>query len=111
MKKATIPEEKRSQSQGDITTSKPPSKIAWVLAYMFNDGSLQLFETERLGDHCSHSPISSPANGYDLKFLRQLERVPNHWCEPYTVTKYNVRACAVLGMLCSRLKQRQRVAA
>ncbi|MEE1922494.1 hypothetical protein V0R50_07035 [Pseudomonas sp. 148P] len=117
MKKATIPEEKRSQSQGDITTSKPPSKIARVLAYMLNDGSLQRFEAERLGDHCLHSTISSLANGYGLKFQRQLERVPNHWGEPCTVTRYTLpagerrRASAVLEMLCSPLKQRQRVAA
>lgn len=117
MKKATIPEEKRSQSQGYITTSKPPSKIARVLAYMLNDGSLQRFEAERLGDHCLHSTISSLANGYGLKFQRQLERVPNHWGEPCTVTRYTLpasehgHASAVLDMLCSPLKQRQRVAA
>ncbi|WP_412460682.1 hypothetical protein ACK2SD_20300 [Pseudomonas sp. SC11] len=117
MKKATIPEEKRSQSQGDITSSKPPSKIARVLAYMLNDGSLQRSEAERMGDHCLQLTISSLANSYGLKFQRQLERVPNHWGEPCTVTRYTLpagerrRASAMLDMLCSHLKQRQQVAA
>lgn len=117
MKKATIPEEKRSLSRGNSNTSEPPSKIARVLAYMLNDGGLIRFEAERLGDHCLHSTISSLANGYGLKFQRQLERVPNHWGEPCTVTRYTLpaserrRASAVLEMLCSPLKQRQRVAA
>ncbi|WP_054905021.1 hypothetical protein [Pseudomonas sp. NBRC 111144] len=117
MTKATIPAESLSQSHGDMAISKPPSKIARVLAYMLHDGSLQRFEAERLGDHCLHSTISSLANGYGLKFQRQLERVPNHWGEPCTVTRYALpaserrRASAVLEMLCSPLKQRQRVAA
>lgn len=117
MTKTTISKEKRSQSDGDMATSKPLSKIARVLAYMLYDGSLQRFEAERLGDHCLHSTISSLANGYGLKFQRQLERVPNHWGEPCTVTRYSLpaserrRAHVVLEMLCSPLKQRQRVAA
>lgn len=117
MKKVTIAEEKRNQLHGDMFTSKPPSKIARVLAYMLNDGSLQRFEAERLGDHCLHSTISSLTNGYGLKFQRQLERVPNHWGEPCTVTRYTLpvsercRASDVLEMLCSPLKQRQRVVA
>lgn len=118
MKKDTIPEEKRSRSQGDITTGKPPSKIARVLTYMINDGNVQHFEAEcLLGDHCLHSTVSSAANGHDLKLLRQLERVPNHWGEPCTVIRYIIpaherrRASAVLETLCSPLKQRQQVAA
>ena len=117
MKKSQPQNKQASPSQGDITASKAPSKIARVLAYMLNDGSLQRFEAERLGDHCLHSTISSLANGYGLKFQRQLERVPNHWGEPCTVTRYTLpasehgRASAVLDMLCSPLNQRQRVAA
>ncbi|MDI3185185.1 MULTISPECIES: hypothetical protein [Pseudomonas] len=117
MKKATIPEEKRSLSQGNTNTGKAPSKIARVLEYMLYDGSLQRFEAERLGDHCLHSTISSLANGYGLKFQRQLERVPNHWGEPCTVTRYTLpaserrRARIVLDMLCKPAKQRQKVAA
>lgn len=116
MKKSQPQSKQASPSQGDITTSKPPSKIARVLAYMLNDGGLIRFEAERLGDHCLHSTISSLANGYGLKFQRQLERVPNHWGEPCIVTRYTIpaserhRASAVLEMLCSPLKQRQRVA-
>lgn len=117
MQKSQPQNKQASPSQGDITTSKAPSKIARVLAYMLNDGSLQRFEAERLGDHCLHSTISSLANGYGLKFQRQLERVPNHWGEPCTVTRYSLfasergSASVVLDMLCSPLKQRQRVAA
>lgn len=117
MKKSQPQNKQPSPSQGDITASKAPSKIARVLAYMLNDGSLQRFEAERLGDHCLHSTISSLANGYGLKFQRQLERVPNHWGEPCTVTRYSLiasergRASVVLDMLCSPLNQRQRVAA
>ncbi|WP_219063464.1 hypothetical protein [Pseudomonas sp. UMAB-08] len=106
-----------SPSHGDITTPKAPSKIARVLEHMLYDGSLIRFEAERLGDHCLHSTISSLANGYGLKFERQLERVPNHWGEPCTVTRYNLpdserrRAVNVLLMLSKPLKQRQKVAA
>lgn len=117
MKKSQPQSKQASPSQGNVTISKPPSKIARVLAYMLNDGSLQRFEAERLGDHCLHSTISSLANGYGLNFQRQLERVPNHWGEPCTVTRYTLpasergRAGVVLEMLCSPLNQRQRVAA
>lgn len=120
MKKATISEEKRSQAHGDTTTTstaKAPTKISRVLAYMLKDRSLIRFEAEKLGDHCLHSTISSLANGYGLKFERQLERVPNHWGEPCTVTRYTLseseraRAHTVLLMLYKPLKQRQKVAA
>jgi len=107
------------KSLADITTStgKAPTKISRVLGHLLKGSSLNRFEAERLGDHCLHSTISSLANGYGLKFQRQLERVPNHWGEPCTVTRYTLpaserrRASAVLEMLCSPLKQRQRVAA
>ena len=121
MKKSQPLYQQTSPSQGDITTpapaSKAPSKIARVLEHMLYDGSLIRFEAERLGDHCLHSTISSLANGYGLKFQRQLERVPNHWGEPCTVTRYTLpvsercRARNVLLMLCKPLKQRQKVAA
>lgn len=117
MKKSQPPSKQASPSQGDITTGKAPSKIARVLEHLLYDGSLQRFEAERLGDHCLHSTISSLANGYGLKFQRQLERVPNHWGEPCTVTRYTLpaserrRARIVLDMLCKPAKQRQKVAA
>lgn len=107
------------KSQADITTStgKAPTKISRVLGQLLQGRSLNRFEAERLGDHCLHSTISSLANGYGLNFNRLMERVPNHWGEPCTVTRYTLpaserrRASAVLEMLCSPLKQRQRVAA
>lgn len=110
MKKATPPEEKRSLSQGNIITGSAPSKIARVLEHMLYDSSLTRFEAEHLGDHCLHSTISSLANGYGLLFERQLERVPNHWGEPCTVTRYTLpaserrRASNVLVMLGKRGK-------
>ena len=107
------------KSQADITisTGKAPTKISRVLEHMLNDGSLIRFEAERLGDHCLHSTISSLANGYGLQFDRQLERVPNHWGEPCTVTRYTLpeseraRAHNVLLMMCKPLKDREKVAA
>ncbi|MBI6947096.1 hypothetical protein [Pseudomonas koreensis] len=107
----------KSQANITISTGKAPTKISRVLEHMLNDGSLIRFEAERLGDHCLHSTISSLANGYGLQFDRQLERVPNHWGEPCTVTRYTLpvsercRARNVLLMLCKPLKQRQKVAA
>ena len=116
MKKATIPEEKRSLSHGDITTSAnndAPSKITRILEHLLFIESLNRFEAERLGDHCLHSTISSLANGYGLLFERQLERVPNHWGQPCTVTRYSLptnehrRARNVLAMLGKRGKAKQ----
>jgi hypothetical protein len=109
MKKATIPEEKRSLSHGDTTISnKAPTKISRILTYLLYDGSLHRFEAERLGDHCLHSTISALANGYGLKFERVLEQVPNHWGEDCTVTRYTLpvverrRAHNILLTLCKR---------
>ncbi|WP_297835043.1 hypothetical protein [Pseudomonas sp.] len=118
MKKATIPEEKRSLSHGDVTTrANAPTKISRVLTYLVNDGSLMRFEAERLGDHCLHSTISSLANGYGLKFERVLEQVPNHWGEDCTVTRYTLpvserkRARNVLKMMRLAAGARREVAA
>ena len=107
------------KSQADITTStgKAPTKISRVLGHLLQDRSLNRFEAERLGDHCLHSTISSLANGYGLNFSRLMERVPNHWGEPCTVTRYTLpeseraRAHNVLLMMCKPSKQRQKVAA
>lgn len=108
------------KSHADSTTTsigKAPTKISHVLDFMLQGRNLNRFEAERLGDHCLHSTISSLANGYGLKFERQLERVPNHWGEPCTVTRYTLpaserrRARNVLLMLSKPLKQRQKVAA
>lgn len=91
MKKATIPEEKRSQSHGQITTgtnAKAPSKIARILEHLLNTGPLNRFEAERIGDHCLHSTISALANGYGLSFTRTPEKVPNHWGQPCDVIRY-----------------------
>ncbi|MBM6445277.1 hypothetical protein JQF37_16830 [Pseudomonas sp. MIL9] len=119
MKKSQPLNQQTDPSPADITTStgKAPTKISRVLNFMLQDHSLNRFEAERLGDHCLHSTISSLANGYGLKFERQIERVPNHWGEPCTVTRYTLpasehrRARNVLLMLSKPLKQRQKVAA
>lgn len=119
MKKATIPEEKRSLSQGNTTTSatKAPTKIARVLEHLLFIGTLNRFEAERLGDHCLHSTISRLSNTYGLAFIRQPERVPNHWGQPCMVTRYSLlasehkRARNVLGMLCSAAGAKREVAA
>lgn len=117
MKKATIPEEKRSLSHGDTTTNKAPTKIARILDYQLNTGSLNRFEAERLGDHCLHSTISSLANSYGLQFIRQSERVPNHWGMPCQVIRYSLpttehkRARNVLAMLKGTAVLRREVSA
>lgn len=107
MKKATIPEEKRSQSHGDSTT-ETPSKIARVLAHLLNAGPLNRFEAERIGDHCLNSTISDLANDHGLTFKRTPEKVPNHWGQPCDVIRYSLprsehrRARLVLDMLCRK---------
>jgi len=114
MKKATIPEEKRSQSHGQITTgtnAKAPSKIARILEHLLNTGPLNRFEAERIGDHCLHSTISALANCYGLTFKRTPEKVPNHWGQPCDVIRYGLphsehqRARAVLDMLTRKAKK------
>ncbi|MNF77879.1 hypothetical protein D3C84_600330 [compost metagenome] len=118
MKKATRSEEQGSQSHGQITTAtsaRAPSKIASILGHLLNDGPLNRFEAERIGDHCLHSTISSLANGYGLAFKRTPEKVPNHWGQPCDVIRYALprierrRARAVLDML-TRKKQRRAAA-
>ncbi|KRP48712.1 MULTISPECIES: hypothetical protein [Pseudomonas] len=119
MKKATIPKEKRSLSQGNTTigTAKAPTKISRVLAYLLQDRSLNRFEAERLGDHCLHSTISSLTHGYGLNFARKSERVPNHWGLPCQVTRYSLplserkRASNVLKILCNIAAAKREVAA
>ncbi|MBI6764481.1 hypothetical protein [Pseudomonas syringae] len=106
------------KTEADITTitGKAPTKISRILTYLLQGQSLNRFEAERLGDHCLHSTISTLANGYGLKFERQLERVPNHCGEPCTVARYTLPASErargrnVQLMLCN-LTQRQKVAA
>lgn len=109
MKKATIPEEKRSQSHGDSTT-ETPSKIARVLAHLLSGASINRFEAERIGDHCLPSTIAVLANHYGLTIERKQERVPNRWGAPCTVTRYSLppsqhkRARAVLVALTCKPK-------
>jgi len=89
MKKATIPEEKRSQSHGESTT-EGPSKIARILAHLLTGASVNRFEAERIGDHCLPSTIAVLANHYGLTIERKQERVPNRWGAPCTVTRYSL---------------------
>ena len=109
MKKATIPEEKRSQSHGDSTT-EAPSKIARILAHLLSGASINRFEAEHIGDHCLPSTIAVLANHYGLSIERKQERVPNRWGAPCTVTRYSLppsqhkRARAVLVALTCKPK-------
>jgi len=109
MKKATIPEEKRSQSHGDSTT-ETPSKIARILAHLLSGASINRFEAEHIGDHCLPSTIAVLANHYGLSIERKQERVPNRWGAPCTVTRYSLppsqhkRARAVLVALTCKPK-------
>jgi hypothetical protein len=109
MKKATIPEEKRSQSHGESST-EAPSKIARILAHLLTGASINRFEAERIGDHCLPSTIAVLANHYGLTIERKQERVPNRWGAPCTVTRYSLppsqhkRARAVLVALTCKPK-------
>ena len=109
MKKATIPEEKRSQSHGESST-EAPSKIARILAHLLTCASINRFEAERIGDHCLPSTIAVLANRYGLPIERKQERVPNRWGAPCTVTRYSLppsqhkRARAVLVALTCKPK-------
>lgn len=93
MKKATsIPKDKGSPAQAQNTTvPKPATKIARVLDYLLNAGSLNRFEAFRkVGDSCLHSTIARLANDHALMFVRVSERVPNNWGSPCLVTRYSL---------------------
>lgn len=106
-----------SQADNSIQVSEAPSKIARILAYQLNVGSLIRFEADKLGDHCLNSTISKLSNDYGLNFVRQSETVPNSWGKPCSVIRYRLplserkRAINVLKMLCSAAGQRREVAA
>jgi hypothetical protein len=91
MKKATIPEEKRSQSHGKINTNAP-RKNARILTHLLTGATLNRFEAEDLGDHCLNSTISELANRHGLVFKRLPERVPNRWGKPCRVIRYGLPA-------------------
>lgn len=93
MKKATIPEEKRSQSHGESSTESP-SKIARILAHLLTGASINRFEAEDLGDHCLPSTVAVLADPkrHALIFQRQRERVPNRWGKPGHATRYSLPA-------------------
>ena len=68
-------------------TNDAKSKIARILIYLLNGGSLHRFEAERLGEHCLNSTISTLANRYGLNFHRASESVQNKWGAPCYVTR------------------------
>lgn len=119
MKKATsIPEDKGSSAQSHgSTVTKPATKIARVLDYVLNIGSLNRFEAFRkVGDSCLHSTVSRLANDHNLMFIRVSERVPNNWGSPCLVTRYSLprsqrkAARAVLAYLLTHTGERREVA-
>lgn len=89
MKKATRSKEQSRPCKANNTT-KPPSKIARILAHLISGASINRFEAERIGDHCLPSTISTLANRYGLMIQRQQERVPNGWGSPCTATRYSL---------------------
>ncbi|MBA1213928.1 hypothetical protein [Pseudomonas oryzihabitans] len=110
MKKATIPEEKRSQSHGN-STIKPLSKIARVLTHLVTCACLNRFEAERIGDHCLNSTINDLANSRKLSFERTPEKVPNSQGQPCDVIPYGLpasqyqRVCQILATLTRKRKE------
>lgn len=126
MKKATIPEEKRSLSQGNTTTSASPAalletaptKIARALVYFRHFGTLNRFEAPKwVGDTCLNSTIPVLENSYGLTFEHISEKSPNNWGEPCDCTRYRLlesahdQADKVLALMFNRAAKRQKVAA
>lgn len=126
MKKATIPEEKRSLSHGDITTSASPAvlletaptKIARALVYVRHFGTLNRFEAPKwVGDTCLNSTIPVLENSYGLTFEHIPEKSPNNWGTPCDCTRYRLlessydQADKVLALMFERAAKRQKVAA
>lgn len=89
MKKATTPEEKRSQSHGNSTT-KPLSKIARVMTHLLTCASLNLSEAERDGDHRLNSTIRDLVKSHKLTFERTPGKTPNDWGQPWDVIHYSL---------------------
>lgn len=126
MKKAAIPEENRSLSQGNTTTSASPAalleiaptKIARALVYFRYFGTLNRFEAPKwVGDTCLNSTIPVLENSYGLTFEHIPEKSPNNWGEPCDCTRYRLlesaydQADKVLALMFNRAAKRQKVAA
>lgn len=126
MKKATLPEEKRSLSQGNtITSASPavlletaPTKIARALVYVRHFGTLNRFEAPKwVGDTCLNSTIPVLENSYGLTFEHIPEKSPNNWGTPCDCTRYRLlesshdQADKVLALMFERAAKRQKVAA
>lgn len=102
MKKATIPEEKRSQSHGHFISSHAtpeellstaPSKIARVLVYLRHFDTLNRFEAARkVGDTCLNSTIPALESNHGLTFEHIPEKAANHWGDPCGVIRYRLPA-------------------
>jgi len=107
MKKATIPEEKRSQSHGKFSTNAP-CKNSRILSHFLTGATLNRFEAEKLGDHCLNSTISTLKNTHGLNIHRQWEKVSNRWGAPCHVRRYQLldadkeQAARVLAQLLGR---------
>ncbi len=90
MKKATIPEEKRSQSHGQHNTA--PTLIAAVLRYLLHTGSLNKYEgVTEVSDWSLHSTISDLATDYGVSITRTKEMAGRSRSQ---VTRYSVEAPA-----------------
>ena len=66
------------------------SKLSRVLAELYPDDSLNLFEAERIGDHCLNSTISTLANQYGFVFTRTREKVPNRFGSLTSCVRYRL---------------------
>jgi hypothetical protein len=90
MKKATIPEEKRSQSHSQHTTA--PTLIASVLRYLLHTGSLNKYEAvSKLSAWSLNSTISDLWNHYGVSVTRTKELVGR---SRQPVCRYSVEAPA-----------------
>ena len=74
--------EAATEASSDFKARQAPApwkekKWVRILRVFFNDGaSLNRFDSERYGDHCLHSTVSSLRNDYGILFDDQFEEVP-----------------------------------
>lgn len=77
--------------EGSNKSRRPKySKTAAILSVFYPDGSLNLFEAERIGDHCLNSTISTLANSHGFKFIRTRESVPNRFGSMTSCVRYRL---------------------
>lgn len=86
------------------------TKLVSILEFFASGHSLNRFEAERLGDHCLNSTVAVLSGHYDLKFIRQREKVPTRFGVSAPVVRYRLadKECARARKLLSVLRGKGR---